>query len=43
MFRRDPNHRRGTGGHRYRLLYDGQGKDGEKFLLGLADPDQLPE
>jgi DNA primase catalytic core len=34
---------RGTGGHRYRLLYDGQGKDGEKFMLGLVDPDQLPE
>jgi len=32
---------RGTGGHRYRLLYDGQGKDGEKFMLGLVDPEGL--
>ena len=32
---------RGTGGHRYRLLYDGQGKDGEKFMLGLVVPDDL--
>ncbi len=24
-----------TNSHRYRLLYDGQGKDGEKFVLGL--------
>jgi len=31
----------GGSGHRYRLLYDGQGKDGEKFLLGLADPGEL--
>ena len=33
---------RGTGGHRYRLLYDGQGKEGDKFMLGLVDPDLLP-
>lgn len=30
---------RNTNGHRYRLLYDGQGKEGERFMLGLADPD----
>jgi hypothetical protein len=30
-----------TNGHRYRLLYEGQGKDGEKFMLGLTDPDKL--
>lgn len=28
---------RNTNGHRYRLLYDGQGKDGSTFMLGLAD------
>ena len=32
---------RATNGHRYRLLYEGQGKDGEKFMLGLTDPDNL--
>ena len=32
---------RATNGHRYRLLYEGQGKDGERFMLGLADPDTL--
>ena len=26
-----------TNGHRYRLLWDGQGKDGRRFLLGLQD------
>ncbi|MEO5367877.1 MAG: hypothetical protein H7831_16255, partial [Magnetococcus sp. WYHC-3] len=26
---------------RYRLVYDGQGKDGKKFLLGLTDPGKL--
>ena len=26
---------------RYRLVYDGQGKDGQKFLLGLTDPEKL--
>ena len=26
---------------RYRLVYDGQGKDGQKFLLGLTDPAKL--
>jgi len=26
---------------RYRLAYEGQGKDGEKFMLGLIDPDSL--
>ena len=25
------------GGHRYRLLYQGEGKDGERFVLGLRD------
>jgi hypothetical protein len=30
-----------TGGHRYRLLYDGQGKDGEKFMLGLSSVEGL--
>ncbi|RKZ06982.1 hypothetical protein DRQ25_12670 [Candidatus Fermentibacteria bacterium] len=25
--------------YRYRLLYDGRGKDGGKFMLGLQDPD----
>lgn len=29
--------------HRYRLAYDGQGKDGSKFLLGLQSVDQLRE
>ena len=29
--------------HRYRLAYDGQGKDGSKFLVGLKDADQLLE
>ena len=24
--------------YRYRLLYDGQGKDGSRFMLGLSDP-----
>ena len=34
---------RGTRGQQfvYELLYDGQGRDGEKFLLGLADASQL--
>ena len=26
---------------RYRLAYEGQGKDGEKFMLGLIDPQSL--
>jgi DNA primase catalytic core len=26
---------------RYRLAYEGQGKNGERFMLGLTDPDQL--
>jgi len=26
---------------RYRLAYDGQGKDGKKFVLGLMPADQL--
>lgn len=26
---------------RYRLAWEGQGKDGRKFLLGLTDPDKL--
>lgn len=29
--------------HRYRLAYDGQGKDGSKFMVGLKDVDQLRE
>ena len=34
--------RTGHGNQRhYQLLYDGQGRDGGRFLLGLADPDQL--
>jgi DNA primase len=28
---------------RYRLAYEGQGKDGSKFMLGLTDPDKLVE
>ena len=32
---------RTTNGHRYRLLYEGQGKDGERFLLGLSDVEGL--
>ncbi len=35
-------HRTGHGnGKEYELLYDGQGRDGESFLLGLADPAKL--
>ena len=26
---------------RYRLAYEGQGKDGSKFMLGLTDPEAL--
>ncbi|MBT7702555.1 MAG: hypothetical protein HN700_19875 [Verrucomicrobia bacterium] len=26
---------------RYRLAYEGQGKDGSKFMLGLTDPETL--
>ncbi len=26
---------------RYRLAYEGQGKNGERFMLGLSDPDSL--
>lgn len=26
---------------RYRLAYEGQGKDGERFMLGLTDPEDL--
>jgi hypothetical protein len=29
------------GAQSYRLLYEGQGKDGGKFMLGLTDPDTL--
>jgi DNA primase len=29
--------------HRYRLAYDGQGRDGDKFLLGLKSVDELRE
>lgn len=28
---------------RYRLAYEGQGKNGERFMLGLTDPEQLKE
>lgn len=35
-------HRTGHGNAKeYELLYDGQGRDGESFLLGLADPAKL--
>lgn len=35
-------HRTGHGNSReYELLYDGQGRDGTPFLLGLADPEKL--
>jgi DNA primase catalytic core len=27
----------------YELLYDGQGRDGSAFLVGLLDPERLPE
>jgi hypothetical protein len=29
--------------YRYRLVYDGEGADGKRFMLGLVDPDQLTE
>jgi len=32
---------RATSSHRYRLQYEGQGKDGAKFMLGLFDPEKL--
>ncbi len=28
-------------GREYELLYNGQGRDGESFLLGLTDPAKL--
>ncbi len=31
----------GQHGHRYELLYDGRGKDGERFLTGLIDPSSI--
>lgn len=35
-------HRTGHGnGREYELLYDGQGRDGQSFLLGLVDPTKL--
>lgn len=35
-------HRTGHGNAReYELLYDGQGRDGQSFLLGLVDPSKL--
>ena len=35
-------HRTGHGNAKeYELLYDGQGREGEPFLLGLADPSKL--
>jgi len=35
-------HRTGHGNQReYELLYNGQGRDGERFLLGLVDTDKL--
>jgi DNA primase len=35
---------RGTRGQTfvYELVYDGQGQDGQRFLMGLIDPDALP-
>jgi hypothetical protein len=30
-------------GREYALLYHGEGRDGEPFVLGLADPTRLPE
>ena len=37
-------HRTGHGNAKeYELLYDGQGRDGESFLLGLADPSTLKQ
>jgi len=37
-------HRTGHGnGKEYELLYDGQGRDGESFLLGLTDPAKLKQ
>jgi len=27
--------------YRYRLAWEGQGKDGRRFMLGLAEPDKL--
>ena len=36
------SHRTGHGNAKqYELLYDGQGREGESFLLGLADPTKL--
>jgi len=32
---------RATNSHRYRLQYEGQGKDGTRFMLGLIDPASL--
>jgi len=32
---------RATNSHRYRLQYEGQGKDGSRFMLGLIDPETL--
>ena len=29
--------------YRYRLLWDGQGKDGRRFILGLSDVEDLGE
>ena len=37
-------HRTGHGNAKeYELLYDGEGRDGESFLLGLADPAKLKQ
>ena len=30
-----------TNGHRYRLLWDGQGKEGDRFMPGLSDVEEL--
>ena len=36
------SHRTGHGNAReYELLYDGQGREGQPFLLGLVDPNKL--
>jgi hypothetical protein len=38
------SHRTGHGNARnYELLYDGQGRDGAPFVLGLADPQKLKQ
>ena len=37
-------HRTGRGNQReYELLYEGEGREGESFVLGLVDPGKLPD